>query len=181
MSLTEGIITILDEIQNGLYKYQKSLKSMRTLYDQHGLDACFQAFFAPFSNVLLVYKREPAVDRVVDFACKFAIAVSTKAEEKNAGDEDEHSSCDENEEAYDFTNLMIAKLTTYHEAKDKAVRFRVCQVINKLLSLAAKEHVRIILGDELQAVMLQRAYDKVSLNETFGCACHTYCGLHGWV
>ena len=158
MGLTEDIIAVLDEIQNGLYKYQKSLKSMRTLHDQHGFDAFFQAFFTPFANVLLVYKREPAVERVVDFVCKFAIAVGTKTEDNDA---DESSSCDDNGETVDFPNLLILKLVGYHQAKDKAVRFRVCQIINKMLSLAAHEKVRILCIDPLLTVMLQRAYDKV--------------------
>lgn len=160
-SLTEDIIAILDEIQNGLYKYQKSLKSMRTLHDQHGFDAFFQAFFTPFSNVLLVYKREPAVERVVDFVCKFAIAVGTKIEDKNGSDTDNSSSCDDDVETLDFPNLFILKLVGYHEAKDKAVRFRACQTINKILQLAVQENVRIFCLDVLPTVMLQRAYDKV--------------------
>ena len=161
MGLREDIIAILDEIQDGLYKYQKSLKSMRTLHDQHGLDVFFQAFFTPFSNVLLVYKREPAVERVVDFVCKFAIALGTKRDE-NGNDIDERSSSDvKDDETVDFLNLMVLKLVGYHEAQDKAVRFRVCQIINKMLSLAAQEKVRIVYGDALLTVMLQRAYDKV--------------------
>ena len=160
-SLTEDIIAILDEIQNGLYKYQKSLKSMRTLHDQHGFDAFFQAFFTPFSNVLLVHKREPAVERVVDFVCKFAIAVGTKIEDKNGSDTDNSSSCDDDVETLDFPNLFILKLVGYHEAKDKAVRFRACQTINKILQLAVQENVRIFCLDVLPTVMLQRAYDKV--------------------
>lgn len=157
MSLTGDIIAILDEIRNGMYKYQKLLKSMRTLCDKHGLKTFFDAFFTPFSNVLLVYKREPAVERVIEFVSKFAIAVSAEVEEKN-----ESFSSDEDDDAEaSFANLIMAKLVVYHEAKDKAVRFRVCQIINKILLLAAQEQVRISCLDLLQAVMLQRAYDKV--------------------
>eukprot|EP00731_Ephydatia_muelleri_P035210 Em0105g8a len=141
MGLREDIIAILDEIQDGLYKYQKSLKSMRTLHDQH------------------VYKREPAVERVVDFVCKFAIALGTKREDKNGNDIDERSSSDvKDDETVDFLNLMVLKLVGYHEAQDKAVRFRVCQIINKMLSLAAQEKVRIVYGDALLTVPAVRVH-----------------------
>lgn len=78
MPLEADIIGLLDNAQSSLHHHQKLLKAFRALHDRHDPITFFEAFFAPFTNVLLVYKREPAVERVVDFVTKFAASVASK-------------------------------------------------------------------------------------------------------
>lgn len=84
MTLQEDIVKLLDNAQSSLHHHQKLLKAFRELYDAHDPITFFEAFFGPFTNVLPVYKREPAVERVVDFVTKFATSVASKAPEGKA-------------------------------------------------------------------------------------------------
>jgi len=76
-----------------------------------------------------------------------------------------------------FFTLLLAKLLSLHEARDKAVRFRVCQLVAKMMNYAADTQsiVGPQLMDSVQEVMLQRARDKVCQSRTVmlkqTCAC----------
>ena len=81
------------------------------------------------------------------------------------GDEEEEEEVDDEEEDVEvnFFTLLLAKLLSLHEARDKAVRFRVCQLVAKMMNYAADTQsiVGPQLMDSVQEVMLQRARDKV--------------------
>ena len=82
-TLSEEIIQVLTESQNNLHSHTRLLKSLNSLYDKHlqrgeSLDTFFEIFFAPFSNVLLVYKRESVAQRVIDFTVKFAVSTAPR-------------------------------------------------------------------------------------------------------
>lgn len=77
--LAESIIRGLDEAQNSVASHPKLLTTFLTLYEKtQDSTAFFDAFFSPFSNVLLVYKREPAVERVISFVSTFAVKTTPK-------------------------------------------------------------------------------------------------------
>lgn len=77
--LPESIIRFLDEAQNSTSTQHKLVNGLVALYDRtDNPEGFFEAFFQPFSNLLLVYKREPAVERVVTFISKFAAKVTPK-------------------------------------------------------------------------------------------------------
>ncbi|KAL3865140.1 hypothetical protein ACJMK2_006761 [Sinanodonta woodiana] len=149
---------IFDECQNGLNCHSKMLKSLQKIYDKME----FEAFWLEFSHYLkypmVVYKREPAVERVVDFIAKFATAV--KKNEGEGDGEEENETRDEVEgnilliELFDF-------LLKHHSARERAVRFRCCQMVNKLLS-SLGEHAQIDdkLYERLYECMLERLKDK---------------------
>ena len=80
--LSDSIVGILDGVQSSVANRPKLLITFRTLYEKTGdIAGFFNAFFPPFSNVLLVYKREPAVERVVSFVTSFAIKTAQKEKE----------------------------------------------------------------------------------------------------
>ncbi len=78
-TLSEKIVQILTESQSSAHSHQKLLKSLQALHDQHAdeLEAFFAAYFKPFSNALVVFKREPTVQRVIEFTAKFAISTAS--------------------------------------------------------------------------------------------------------
>lgn len=77
MPLKESIIEVLSDSQSSLHNHQKLVKKLKAVHDKCGdLEEFFQTFFPPFTNALVVYKREPAVERVVDFVAKFAVATA---------------------------------------------------------------------------------------------------------
>ena len=72
--LSEAICRGLDEVQTSTASHNKVLTSLVTLYEKtEKPERFFEAFFPPFSNVLLVYKREPAVERVIAFVARLAV------------------------------------------------------------------------------------------------------------
>ena len=87
-------------------------------------------------------------------------AIISPSEEE---EEEDGSGHDDAEMEVNFFTLFLAKLLGLHEARDKAVRFRVCQLIAKLMSNAADFHcvVGADLMDSVVERMLQRAHDKV--------------------
>jgi hypothetical protein len=77
MAVKEGIIQILNDSQSSLHNHQKLLRKLKALYEQHqNVEDFFETFFLPFTNALVVYKREPAVERVIDFVAKFAVSTA---------------------------------------------------------------------------------------------------------
>ena len=83
LPLRENIIRFLDEAQGSASTQHKLVNGFAALYrktDDH--KKFFEAFFQPFSNILVVYKREPAVERVVAFVVKFAAKVSPTERDK---------------------------------------------------------------------------------------------------
>uniref|UniRef100_A0AAQ6AK26 Nuclear condensin complex subunit 3 C-terminal domain-containing protein n=1 Tax=Amphiprion ocellaris TaxID=80972 RepID=A0AAQ6AK26_AMPOC len=91
---------------------------------------------------MIVYKREPTVENVIEFVARFA----TKEEV-----EDDHP----------FLSFIFNFLLESHKANSHAVRFRVCQLINKLLgSMAENAQIDDDLFDNIHQAMLIRVTDK---------------------
>ncbi|XP_030881666.1 condensin complex subunit 3 [Leptonychotes weddellii] len=100
---------------------------------------------------MVVYKREPAVERVIDFAAKFV----TSFHQSDTED-------DEEEEDGGILNYLFTFLLKSHEANSNAVRFRVCQLINKLLgSMPENAQIDDDLFDKINEAMLIRLKDKI--------------------
>uniref|UniRef100_A0A672LY22 Non-SMC condensin I complex, subunit G n=1 Tax=Sinocyclocheilus grahami TaxID=75366 RepID=A0A672LY22_SINGR len=103
---------------------------------------------------MIIYTREPAVENVIDFVTKFAASFETPVNE-NAEEEEEEE--DENE----FLNFLFNFLLESHGANSHAVRFRVCQLVNKLLgSLSENAQIDDDLCDRIHEAMLIRVTDK---------------------
>ncbi|KAK2500118.1 hypothetical protein MC885_006452 [Smutsia gigantea] len=100
---------------------------------------------------MVVYKREPTVERVIEFAAKFV----TSFHQSDTDDEEE-------EEDGGILNYLFTFLLKSHEANSSAVRFRVCQLINKLLgSMPENAQIDDDLFDKINEAMLIRLKDKV--------------------
>ena len=81
MVLRQDIGHVLDEAQSSLHGHQKLLRALEVVLGRHQLEEFFEAFFELLKRALVVYKREPAVERVVDFVAKFAVATAPKCNE----------------------------------------------------------------------------------------------------
>lgn len=80
--LSEAVIRCLDEAQDNVSSHPKLTKTLFALYQRQEPDKFFKVFFPPFSNVLLVYKREAAAERVISFVSTFAMMTATIEESK---------------------------------------------------------------------------------------------------
>ena len=82
MTLREKIIEALDKAQCSIMHHPKLLKSVKALHDAAEVVAFFEAFIQPLTAALVVFKREPAVERVMDFVAKLAAATLDLEEEE---------------------------------------------------------------------------------------------------
>jgi len=79
MALQNKIVEALDKAQSSVVYHPKLLKSLKTLHDKTEAVVFFEAFIQPLCAALVVYKREPVVERVLDFVAKFAASVAPLA------------------------------------------------------------------------------------------------------
>lgn len=141
--LREKIVDVLTDAQVGLQHHQKLYKSLRKICeDGTSEDAFLNIFIDLLKHAFAVFKREPAVDRLISFAGYF---VASSGE--------------------DFVLTFLQRtLTPFHAARDKAVRFRVAQLTHKILDrLTAADDVD--LSEEAYRIIYKAtmvlAFDKV--------------------
>ncbi|XP_042572350.1 condensin complex subunit 3-like isoform X1 [Cyprinus carpio] len=113
-----------------------------------------EEFIRCLKYAMIIYTREPAVENVIDFVTRFAASFETPVNENPEEEEEEE---DENE----FLNFLLNFLLESHGANSHAVRFRACQLVNKLLgSLSENAQIDDDLWDRIHEAMLIRVTDK---------------------
>ncbi|KAM5271550.1 condensin complex subunit 3 [Ctenodactylus gundi] len=123
-------------------------RTYRTMDDK---TAFHEEFVRCLKYAMVVYKREMAVERVIEFAAKFVTSFHQSQVED-----------DEEEEDGGILNYLFTFLIKCHEANSSAVRFRVCQLINKLLgSMPENAQIDDDLFDKINEAMLIRLKDKI--------------------
>ncbi|XP_063281840.1 condensin complex subunit 3, partial [Pelobates fuscus] len=133
--------------------HAKLVSYLRATYNKIEDKSIFLEEFIHFLKYpLIVYRREPTVERVMDFVAKFVTSF--------------HSSDNENDEETDEENSPVNYLFNFllqsHTANSMAVRFRVCQLVNKLLvNLPENAQIDDDLFDKIHDAMLIRIKDKV--------------------
>ncbi|NWH56644.1 CND3 protein, partial [Geococcyx californianus] len=101
---------------------------------------------------MIIYKREPAVEQVIDFAAKFVTSFYQMEKEDDSEEEDNL-----------FLNYVFNFLLESHNANSHAVRFRTCQLVNKILgNMPENAQIDDDLFDKINEVMLVRVNDKFS-------------------
>lgn len=170
--LQSKIIHNLNEAQNGLHHHHKLIKTLKEVLEQEApsVKDFFDVFFPPLRNVLVVLKREPAAERLVEFVAKFAITVAPKkpriegAESSSEEEEEEDEmNCQQN-----LLHLLMSNLVCYLEAKEKAVRFRVCQILSKIFTFSYDDSSTSIqmsssLLEDLTEKLIHRLHDRYPL------------------
>lgn len=113
-----------------------------------------EEFIRCLKYAMIIYTREPAVENVIDFVTKFAASFEIPVNEEAEEEEEE-------EEDNEFLNFLFNFLLESHGANSHAVRFRVCQLVNKLLgSLSENAQIDDDLCDRIHEAMLVRVTDK---------------------
>lgn len=132
----------------------KLAASLKSRYNKLDDKTTFHEEFVHYLKyAMIIYKREPAVENVIDFVTKFATSFETTDSEG----QDEV----EEEEENPFLNFLFSFLLESHNANSHAVRFRVCQLINKLLgSMSENALIDDDLFDRIHETMLIRVTDK---------------------
>mmetsp|Transcript_73 Transcript_73/g.228 ORF Transcript_73/g.228 Transcript_73/m.228 type:complete len:1067 (-) Transcript_73:82-3282(-) len=137
---------ILNDAQVSLAVHKKCVKQMisRRHADQ---DAFLPELCNAILPVLLEFKRDLCAERIVRFLVSFTSARPEGFEE--ASD--------------DFTEAFLGFLLNLATARDKAVRFRTCQIVAGVLNaLGPEAEISDDLYERMEDVMLERLRDKTA-------------------
>ncbi|KFW67132.1 Condensin complex subunit 3, partial [Pygoscelis adeliae] len=135
--------------------HAKLVVALRSTYNQLEDKEDFHEKFVRFLKyAMIIYRREPAVEQVIDFVAKFV--TSFYQMEKEDGSE-------EGEEDNLLLNYVFNFLLESHNANSHAVRFRTCQLVNKILgNMPENAQIDDDLFDKINEAMLIRLKDKFS-------------------
>ncbi|XP_041640826.1 condensin complex subunit 3 [Cheilinus undulatus] len=146
--------------QRGHNNKAKLVASLKSRYSKLEDKTLFHEEFVHYMKyAMIVYKREPAVENVIEFVARFATSFQSapKAEEEEQEEEEDVDV----EDDHPFLSFIFNFLLESHKANSHAVRFRVCQLINKLLgSMAENAQIDDDLFDRIHQAMLVRVTDK---------------------
>ncbi|XP_036972519.1 condensin complex subunit 3 [Acanthopagrus latus] len=152
--------------QRGHNNKAKLVASLKSRYIKLEDKTLFHEEFGHYLKyAMIVYKREPTVENVIEFVARFATSFQSppktdEEEEKQENGEEEDEEDDE-EDDHPFLSFIFNFLLESHKANSHAVRFRVCQLINKLLgSMAENAQIDDDLFDRIHQAMLVRVTDK---------------------
>ncbi|KFQ71347.1 Condensin complex subunit 3, partial [Phaethon lepturus] len=135
--------------------HAKLVVALKSTYSQLEDREYFHEEFIHFLKyAMIIYRREPAVEQVINFVAKFI--TSFYQMEKEDGSE-------EGEEENLLQNYVFNFLLESHNANSHAVRFRTCQLVNKILgNMPENAQIDDDLFDKINEAMLIRLQDKFS-------------------
>ncbi|XP_038569390.1 condensin complex subunit 3 [Micropterus salmoides] len=153
--------------QKGHNNKAKLVASLKSRYSKLEDKTLFHEEFVHYLKyAMIVYKREPSVENVIEFVARFATSFQSppkteEEEEEQQQQEENQEEEDEDEDDHPFLSFIFNFLLESHKASSHAVRFRVCQLINKLLgSMAENAQIDDDLFDHIHQAMLVRVTDK---------------------
>ncbi|NXK06534.1 CND3 protein, partial [Herpetotheres cachinnans] len=135
--------------------HAKLVVALKSTYSQLEDKEDFHEKFVHYLKyAMIIYRREPAVEQVINFVAKFV--TSFYQMEKEDGSE-------EAEEDNLLLNYVFNFLLESHSANSHAVRFRTCQLVNKILgNMPENAQIDDDLFDKINEAMLIRLKDKFS-------------------
>lgn len=156
----DSVRSIFEEAQRGLQHSKKLLTELKKLHDNSTQDEFQESFLLHLKHAMVVFNRESTVERVIEFAAKYVTLKEHRAVAIQKGGQ--HSDDEEDDASNIFLDLIFGVLLDSHDAKDKAVRFRVCQLVNKILNnLDDDAVIDDKLADRIFETMLTRLHDKI--------------------
>ena len=68
----DNVRSVFEEAQRGLQHHKKLLTELKKLHDKTSQDEFQESFLFHLKHAMMVFNREPAVERVIEFAAKYA-------------------------------------------------------------------------------------------------------------
>ncbi|XP_052636353.1 condensin complex subunit 3 isoform X2 [Harpia harpyja] len=135
--------------------HAKLLAALKRTYDQLEDKEDFHEKFIHFLKyAMIIYRREPAVEQVINFVAKFVTSFYQMQKEDGS---------EEGEEDNLLMNYVFNFLLESHNVNSHAVRFRTCQLVNKILgNMPEDAQIDDDLFDKINEAMLIRLKDKFS-------------------
>ncbi|XP_074721968.1 condensin complex subunit 3 isoform X1 [Strix uralensis] len=157
MGAKKKLLQIKEAFQLAQKPYQNHAKlvvALKNTYNQLEDKEDFNEKFIHFLKyAMIIYRREPAVEQVINFVAQFVTSFY-QAEEEDGSEEGEENSL----LSYVFNFLLES-----HNANSHAVRFRTCQLVNKILgNMPENAQIDDDLFDKINEAMLIRLKDKFS-------------------
>ncbi|XP_065557175.1 condensin complex subunit 3-like isoform X2 [Artemia franciscana] len=150
----EQMKKVFIECQDSSASHGKLLKEMLQIYRKEPIEEFTQHFTKLLVHALVIGDKQPGVDRTLDYCVKFATCI-------------EPGEPDDTSEEIEYTNVffigLLEFLIKHSYAPSQAVRFRVCQMIQKLLNeLREDATLAEDLFTKIYDCMLERLRDRVA-------------------
>ena len=143
------IMSVFDEAQVNCVKHRKCFDQLRKIQASTAANEFLDELVACVACVLPTFKREPAAERVIDFLVQF---VTSADGDTDAVQRDE------------LVNALCLRMLNFSASADRAVRFRVTQLVGLMMNLLPEEaEVSDDLFIAVEEAMLQRCRDKVPI------------------
>nr|ASK86675.1 condensin complex subunit 3 [Chorthippus mollis] len=135
---------VFNSAQFSTRNHQTLAKALIQKYNAEGETFC-QEFLQCLKIILVQDEKSPVVERSVDFVATFCAAMNDDGEE----------------EMNELLKIVFNFLLEYHEAKNQAVRYRICQMIDKIMNRLGQAELDVNICERITECMLQRLLDKV--------------------
>lgn len=145
------------------------IKAFRKIYNQVPFDEFWAQFVRLIKHACVVYARDPAVEKTIEFIAKAVIdVISEQSGKLKSSKKAKKAIADEEDEDDDDMHPLLSKLFEFlldvHSAKERAVRFRVCQLVTQLLhNLGEGAQIDDDLYYRVYQCMVERLRDKCPL------------------
>ncbi|XP_025155533.1 condensin complex subunit 3-like [Harpegnathos saltator] len=124
-------------------------KKLMKLYQRTNLDTFSKCFISCLKVPLTMAQEHPRIINTLEFCAKFSMSLYSCAESESI------------EPMNPFLNKLFTFLLSSDNAKDKAVRYRICHFLNMLLnSMGDHAFIDDSLCDEITIRMMDRLMDK---------------------
>ncbi|XP_062622300.1 condensin complex subunit 3-like [Saccostrea cucullata] len=151
---------IFRQCQNGMQCHGKLLKELQKIYDKTDIEKFWSEFKLLMMYSMIIQQRAPSVERTIDFIAKFVTITTPSIPEV----EDQNDSTMDDVTNNKLLQKMLDFLLENHSANDKAVRFRISQLIHKILdNLGEDARIDDDLYDKIYECMLERLRDKIPI------------------
>ncbi|RXG72423.1 Condensin complex subunit 3 [Armadillidium vulgare] len=156
----KAVTKIILEAQKSSAAHPKLITKLINIYLKSPFENFCSHFFSLMKYPLTHGEKIPVIERTLSFFAKFATSVKSEEQEQS---EVEKKSDEEDEDDIDpFLVAIFEFLLKNHEASSKSVRYRVCQLINKILNCMGEQaSIDDSLYSKIYDTMLQRLMDKI--------------------
>lgn len=154
--------SILTQCQHTSQNHGNLMKEMEKVYNDRQFDEFWSDLQHLMKFPMIKFEREPVVERTITFLANAIIYFSKKDDvemEQKEGEE---------EKAFDFTqsrllNKVFDFILASHECSSRAVRYRCCQLVNKLLAGIGDALLDDSIWSRLSDALLLRIKDSVPI------------------
>ncbi|KAH9488622.1 hypothetical protein Btru_061301 [Bulinus truncatus] len=166
--ISDALIDIFTECQEK-QNHQHLVKAFQKIYSSVSLDEIWPLFRNLVLPLLTIDTHEPSVETSIDFIAKAATHLELESQKDNLKNKNAASENELGEPSHPLLVKLFEFLLGIYRSQEYAVRFRVCQLIYKLLTyLGADAQIDCELYDSILKCMLERLHDICPLVRAYG-------------